>query len=37
MILMGTNDRDRTTFGLLRSVDGRTWTPLPEVEPTENR
>ena len=30
MILMGTNDRDRTTFGLLTSPDGTKWTPLPE-------
>ncbi len=30
MILMGENDRDRTTFGLLTSDDGTTWTPLPE-------
>jgi hypothetical protein len=30
MILMGTNDRERTTFGLLTSPDGREWTPLPE-------
>jgi sucrose-6-phosphate hydrolase SacC (GH32 family) len=30
MILMRTNDRDRTTFGLLTSPDGRNWTPLPE-------
>ena len=30
MILMGTNARDRTTFGLLSSADGKTWNPLPE-------
>jgi hypothetical protein len=30
MILMGTNDQDRTTFGLLTSPDGRRWTPLAE-------
>jgi hypothetical protein len=30
MILMGTNARDRTTFGLLASPDGAHWTPLPE-------
>jgi sucrose-6-phosphate hydrolase SacC (GH32 family) len=30
MILMGENKEGRTTFGLLRSPDGRTWTPLPE-------
>jgi sucrose-6-phosphate hydrolase SacC (GH32 family) len=35
MILMGTNDRDRTTFGLLRSPDGRNWTPLPELDSAE--
>ena len=30
MILMGTSDRDRTTFGLLTSSDGKRWTMLPE-------
>ncbi len=30
MILMGENDRERTTFGLLISDDGTKWTPLPE-------
>jgi sucrose-6-phosphate hydrolase SacC (GH32 family) len=30
MILMGTNERNRTTFGLLSSPDGRRWKPLPE-------
>jgi trehalose utilization protein/predicted GH43/DUF377 family glycosyl hydrolase len=30
MILMGTNDQDRSTFGLLTSPDGKKWTPLPE-------
>lgn len=30
MILMGTNERDRTTFGLLTSPDGARWTPLQE-------
>ncbi len=30
LILMGTNDRDRTTFGLLSSTDGQKWTLLPE-------
>ena len=30
MILMGTSDRGRTTFGLLFSADGKRWTPLPE-------
>jgi sucrose-6-phosphate hydrolase SacC (GH32 family) len=30
MILMGTNDRDRTTFGLLTSSDGKRWKLLPE-------
>jgi len=30
MILMGTNDQDRMTFGLLKSADGRRWSPLPE-------
>jgi sucrose-6-phosphate hydrolase SacC (GH32 family) len=30
MILMGTNDKDRTTFGLLTSPDGRDWKPLAE-------
>jgi sucrose-6-phosphate hydrolase SacC (GH32 family) len=30
MILMGTNDRDRTTFGLLSSPDGKQWTLLSE-------
>lgn len=30
MILMGTSDRDRTTFGLLTSPDGKRWTLLPE-------
>ena len=30
MILMGTNDQDRTTFGLLTSPDGRQWDLLDE-------
>jgi sucrose-6-phosphate hydrolase SacC (GH32 family) len=30
MILMGTDDKDRTTFGLLTSPDGRQWKPLQE-------
>jgi hypothetical protein len=30
MILMGTNRRDRTAFGLLTSVDGKGWALLPE-------
>ncbi len=30
VILMGQNDRNRTTFGLLDSNDGRHWTLLPE-------
>lgn len=30
MILMGENDRRRTTFGLLTSPDGKHWTLLPE-------
>jgi sucrose-6-phosphate hydrolase SacC (GH32 family) len=30
MILMGTNEQDRTTFGLLTSTDGMHWQPLPE-------
>ena len=30
MILMGQNDQNRTTFGLLDSPDGRHWTLLPE-------
>ena len=30
MILMGTNEVDRTTFGLLTSPDGKTWTPLAQ-------
>jgi sucrose-6-phosphate hydrolase SacC (GH32 family) len=30
MILMGTDDRDRTTFGLLSSRDGHQWTLLSE-------
>ena len=33
MILMGENDRRRTTFGLLSSPDGRHWVPLPEHAP----
>jgi sucrose-6-phosphate hydrolase SacC (GH32 family) len=36
MILMGENKEGRTTFGLLRSPEGRTWTPLPEVEATKS-
>jgi sucrose-6-phosphate hydrolase SacC (GH32 family) len=31
MILMGTNENDRTTFGLATSPDGRQWTLLPET------
>ena len=30
MILMGTNEKDRTTFGLLSSTDGSRWQLLPE-------
>ncbi len=30
MILMGTSDLDRTSFGLLTSPNGRKWTLLPE-------
>ena len=30
MLLMGTNDKERTTLGLLTSPDGRRWTLLPE-------
>ena len=30
MILMGTDDKDRTTFGLLISSDGREWKLLSE-------
>jgi len=30
MILMGTDDQDHTTFGLLNSPDGRHWKPLFE-------
>ena len=30
MILMGTNDKDHTTFGLLTSPDGRRWQLLDE-------
>lgn len=30
MILMGTNDQNRTTFGLLTSTNGREWKLLPE-------
>ncbi len=30
MILMGNDKNERTTFGLLTSPDGKTWTPLPE-------
>ncbi|MEI8288688.1 MAG: glycoside hydrolase N-terminal domain-containing protein [Verrucomicrobiota bacterium] len=29
MILMGTDDQERTTFGLLTSLDGRNWVMLP--------
>ena len=32
MILMGTNEQDRTTFGLLTSPNGTDWKPLPERE-----
>jgi sucrose-6-phosphate hydrolase SacC (GH32 family) len=32
MILMGTNEQNRTTFGLLSSTDGRRWIPLPEAD-----
>ena len=31
MILMGTNENDRTTFGLATSPDGRKWELLPEA------
>lgn len=30
MILMGTNDKDQTTFGLLTSNDARRWKPIGE-------
>ena len=30
MILMGTDEHDRTTFGLLTSSNGKSWTLLPE-------
>jgi len=32
MILMGTDNSDRTTFGLLSSPDGKAWTLLPEEQ-----
>ena len=37
MILMGTNENDRTTFGLATSPDGRKWTLLPETRVVKAR
>jgi sucrose-6-phosphate hydrolase SacC (GH32 family) len=33
MILMGTNEHDRTSFGLLKSTDGKRWQQLLEKTP----
>jgi len=33
MLLMGENARGKTTFGLLKSPDGKSWTPLMEKQP----